>query len=500
MKSTTDWRIKRIGIFYHHKSFIISNPGRYTVNIYQTNRLIPITVKIIFQKTMNKTTDTSFSRRSFLVTGGIILLNGCAAPHYRRPIENESLKPFTIGFVGKDDDFQFYAQILKNIPSVVFEQTDNKTALQGQHEAVVVAAPLKKRAELAKQILNHSHLLIQTPMATSYQEFDAIMQLANQQNKRVAITSFHRFLNAAKQARTLIDEIGKIKTVVMQVSHDTSDILLSHQQPGFIGKALPLFDLVRWLCAKSPLSLSAHKNLFARFDKPEKNLHLLLELGNIPLLYTTKPSSLSASWTITLYGQQSHLKLTADGQLQRADFGADWQTVSIGEPEDFQQAMHDLLADFVDSCRTGKEPEVNVLDGMAGIALTLAAVQSAQTGQTVSMVEQPIGVDEDKIWRRESRRLEKEKRKIDSDSAPNTPTGSSFQKPLPIFETARYLSRRHFFQTFQTTVLNRLHPLEIADRIARRVMNRYQVYSSYTTDLALEGLLYLFDATEKKSI
>ena len=452
---------------------------------------------------MNKITDTSppFSRRSFLVTGsqtlagisvaGMILLNGCARSY--RPIENEQRPLFTIGFIGKDSDFQFYAQAVRTIPSVFFDFIDNRAALQGQRDAVIVAAPLKERAELARQILNAgSHLLVETPMATSYQEFDAIIRQANQQNKRVAIASFHRFFNAAKAARVLIDEIGRINAVVMQVNNDTSDILLSRHQQGFLGKALPLFDLVRWLCAKSPLSLYAHKNIFARFHKPEKNLHLLVELGNIPLLYTTVPASLSDSWTITLYGQQGHLKLTADGQLQRADSGAAWETVITGEPSDSQTAVRDLLADFVESCRTGTEPKVNALDGMAGIALSLAALQSAQRGQTASMVELPIGVDEDRIWSRESRRLEKEKRKTDPDSTPDrllhTRTCSSSQKP-------RYLSRRELVQPF---LQNGPHPLDIADRIARRIMKRYQVYSSYTTDLGLEGLLYLFDATQQK--
>ncbi len=453
------------------------------------------------------------SRRDFLVTGskalaglslaGMPLMNGCAR-HYR-PAKN--LNPFTIGLLGEHNDFEFYAQVVQNMSSASLYFIDTKAAIQGQTDAVIIAAPLTERAALAIRILKAgSHVLMETPIATSYAEFDAIMRQANQQNKRVAVASFHRFFNSAIQARTLYKGIGKIKVVQIQVDNEMSDPLWSRHKEGFLGMSLPLFDLVRWLCAKSPLSLYTQKNLFAQFVKPEKNLHLFVQLGKIPVLYTTVPTTspdISASWTITVYGQKGHLKLSANDQLQRADTAGEWETVVAGYSSAYQEAVHDLLVDFIESCQTGKEPEVNLLDGMAGVALTLAAVQSSQSGQAVAMIQPFYGVDEDKLWWREYRELQKARNK----------TQHTQSKPQPENNTKLRLSRLSTgnlagddFEKVQTGIKtpwfektkflkNGLNPLAIADRIARRVMTQYKVYPSYTTDLALEGLLYLYDAS-----
>jgi len=450
---------------------------------------------------------SALSRRNFILTGsktlaglsllGMMLINGCARNY--RQTKNENIKPLKIGFIGEESDFKFYAQAFKKISSASFEIVSREAALQGQTDAVIIAAPLKERADLVKHILKAgSHVLVESPMAMSYEELDAILLQINQQNKRLAVAHFHRFLKSAIQARALIDEIGKINVISIQVDSNTSQVdsntsapLLSRYREGFIGKGTPLLDLVCWLCAKSPLSLYAHKNLFAFSDKPEKKLHLFIELGKIPLLYTTVPTTspdISDGWTITIYGQKKHLKLNANGGLQ--DFDAEegqWETVLAESPSDYQEAVVLLLEDFIESCQTGKEPEVNALDGMAGMALTLSAVESARTGQTVSMVEPFYGADDDKIWSWEKRQLKKKNEK-DKKNEKN--------QELTLIETPAQQCEKIPIRAFHKMGMpNSMAPLDIADRIAKRIMVRHEVYPSYKTDLALEGLLYLFDAS-----
>jgi rhamnogalacturonyl hydrolase YesR/predicted dehydrogenase len=449
---------------------------------------------------------SSSSRRDFILTGsktlaglsllGMILTNACTRNY--RQTKNENLKPLKIGLIGEKSDFKFYAQTFKKISSASFEIISREAALQGQTDAVIIAAPLKERAYLAKHILKAgSHVLVESPMAMSYEEFDAILLQINQQNKRLAVAHFHRFLKSAIQARALINEIGQINVISIQVDSKTSTPLLSRYREGFIGKGTPLLDLVCWLCAKSPLSLYAHKNLFAFSDKPEKKLHLFIELGRIPLLYSTVPTTLqeiSDGWTITIYGKKKHLKLSANGGLQRfyAEEGQ-WKTVLAESPSDYQEAVLLLLEDFIESCQTGKEPEVNALDGMAGMALTLSAAQSARTGQTVSMVEPFYGADDDKIWSWEKRKLKKElKKEKKNEQQKNEQNQKVIENYTPTRQCDKIQMRASFFQKRPK---NSRAPLDIADKIARRIMSRHEVYPSYTTDMALEGLLYLFDAS-----
>jgi len=459
---------------------------------------------------MNKTTNTAsfsdFSRRDFIVTGGKVLVLGVAgtmlAYHCTRndppvesnvhPVKYINTKPLKIGFIGENSHFEFYAEALKKIPYISFDLIDRESAFHGQVEAVIIAAPLSVRAKLAIQFLKAgSHVLVETPMTTSYEEFDAIVWQANQQNKRLAVTYFHRFLKSANQARALINEMGKIKKVSIKVNELISEPLLSRQQEGFI-KGLPLLDLVRWLLAKSPVSLHANENKFAQFNQAEKNLYLTIQLKKIPLSYSTiSRNSPDGDWTIIFYGHKECLKLSAKRglayRLQRtlADDNQ-WETILDERPSDYKEAVLGLLEDFVEACQTGKEPEVNALDGMAGLSFTLAAVQSAQSGQTVSMVEPSYGAEKNKIWLRSYYQQLKHDDKESSRL-------SSLQRYLyHLIGSGKGCEQ---IQTGDVSHINGLNPLKIADRIAQDVMARHEHYSSYTTDIALEGLLYLFDAS-----
>ena len=423
------------------------------------------------------------------------MTTGCASHYSQKSFQK--FKPVTIGFIGPNKDFKRYAELIKMLPTLSLEKIDKKKFIQGQTQAIIITAPLKERAELARHSLQAgNHVLISTPIATSYQEFDTLTREANQQNKRLAVINAQRWLTAARVAKMLIDKLGKISFVHIQVNNKISTSSWSLDSEGFIGPGLPLFDLVRWLGTQNPSRLYTPKNIFAQYHKLANNLYLMAELGQIPLLYTTTNSTSSANlssfWTITIYTQQGYLELSAEGQLRYADVEGQWQTIFVGNPSATQTAMLRLLKDFVKSCQTGKEPEVNLLDGMAGVALTLAAVHSAQTGEVSEMIEPFYEQDEDKIWWRESKRVEAE-----SAADKQMPLNNSFhngQKCLTVL--ASELST----QVNKTMAWNsEPNPLEVADRVAQRFMSQNKFYPSYTTDLALEGLLYLFDATGREA-
>jgi rhamnogalacturonyl hydrolase YesR/predicted dehydrogenase len=410
-------------------------------------------------------------------------------------------KPLTIGFIGDHSDFQFYAEAFQTISKASLIQIDRKILFQGQTPAVIVAVPLIERAELARHILQFgSHVLVEMPMAVSYQEFDDIIQVANQQNKRVAIINFHRFLTYADQARTVIDEIGKIKKIQIQVSEKRSDPLLSHYREGFIGKGLPLLDLVRCLISQNPSNLQTDKTPSAQFFKPANPLHLSIELGkiSIPLSYdtiTTLPKL--GEWIITIFGQNGTVKLSEKGGLQHLSIKNKIRFTK--PPSDYREAVRGLLEDFVAVCQTGREPEVNALDGMASIALTLNAVQSAQCGQKQWIIEPAYQQDQTKIWLQERRQQSRKQRKANH---------SLFTQLHSLSRTLSHSFSRYRYRLIgnkiqRDTIASRfsqadLYPLEVAFRMARRVMTQYKLYPSYTTDLALEGLLYLFDASGRE--
>ena len=305
---------------------------------------------------------------------------------------SEHIKPLKLSWLGTHKALEDYLRILQKMPQVVL--IDPQDALFSQAEAVIIAVPLRQRAELAKRaLLAGCHVLIDTPMACSYEEFDEIQGVAIQQDKRIAIASFHRFLKSAYYAREIIfkQEIGEVTSIQIQVYSETTAPLLSGSQEGYVGKGLPLFDLVRWMCAKTPFTLTAApENRAATVYKPQKVLYLLVNFNRIPLAYMTTTlisPEIPGGWLITIYGQKGILQLTANGDLQRLGETGRWEQLVRGEAIHYQIAMQCLLQDFIASCHSGKEPEVNSLDGMAGVALTLATVDSAKTGKTIQMIE-----------------------------------------------------------------------------------------------------------------
>jgi predicted dehydrogenase len=55
--------------------------------------------------------------------------------------------------------------------------------------------------------------------------------------------------------------------------------------------------------------------------------------------------------------------------------------------KDFKRkAFNKNINDFITTIRTRKEPEINSLDGMAGIAFNLAVLESAKSGKIISLM------------------------------------------------------------------------------------------------------------------
>jgi predicted dehydrogenase len=311
-------------------------------------------------------------------------------------------RPFPVCIIGNDSDHQFFTTLVSGIDGAVI-------AAQDEASAAIVTGALQDRGEQAHKMLAAGlHVLAESPPAVSYDEFDGLMRVANTQNLRLGIGCYHRYLDSVVMARNLIWQRipGNPISMNIRIGDSSDDPLLNRFTEGYLGRALPLLDLARWIGGKSPEYTTVEKNLFAEFVSSPSELSLMADMGGVPVTCHSGgiagPES-AGGWSLDIHCTEGMLRLDGTGSLVRST-GGEWTTLHSGTSKSYTNSARVLVQDFIVSCRTGKEPEVNALDGMSGLALTLAAVQSAQSGSTISMVIQPRTKDSDRIWAQEQRR------------------------------------------------------------------------------------------------
>ena len=119
-------------------------------------------------------------------------------------------------------------------------------------------------------------------------------------------------------------------------------------------------------------------------DSPTPEHRLRVSYGGAELIGDLSPRSAPpGSWTFTAEAERITLRLTGDGRLLERNNGADWIPQSLpSAPEPLSL----LVADFVEACQTGREPETNTVDAMAGVGLWSGAVVSAREGRAVELI------------------------------------------------------------------------------------------------------------------
>lgn len=289
--------------------------------------------------------------------------------------------------------------------------TDYKEVMQLEEVDVVsVCLPNNLHAPVSIAALNAGkHVLCEKPMATSAEEAEAMIQAAKDSGKTLMIAHNQRFVASHQKAKEILDsgKLGKLYSFKTTFGHpgpegwsiDGKDSWFFNKEQAFIGAMGDLgvhkSDLMRYLLGEfSEVGAFIETNAKENTDVDDNAVCILrTENGLI--------GTLAASWAYTagsgdnstvIYGEKGMLRLEADPayslieEYQNGDV-VKHQLGKIQTNEDGGQTTSHVIDHFVECVMEDKEPLITGEEGYKSLQVILAALQSQETKQIVSLKE-----------------------------------------------------------------------------------------------------------------
>ncbi len=273
---------------------------------------------------------------------------------------------------------------------------DHQKLLSDQEPDVVfVITPNHTHCELAVSAAKAgAHVFCEKPMALTVEDCDAMISAAESAGVYLTVGYVRRFQNAYREMKRLIDD-GKIGDVQMahavrlgsgapggaggwQLSRDAYGGLFSMHSHEL--------DQLTWMAGEVKAVQAVMKHGDGSENTVEESIFINLQFasGAIGSLSSSRiyPAN---SYELGLAGTEGALKITSGG-------GTDILFQKKGEkPETFtferNDALLEELSSFLNCIREQRPPEPNGYDGKRTIAISLAAHESARTG---NLIEIPV--------------------------------------------------------------------------------------------------------------
>lgn len=286
--------------------------------------------------------------------------------------------------------------------------TDYKEAINlDEVDAVSVCLPNYLHAPVSIAALNAGkHVLCEKPMATSKEEAEAMIAAAKANGKKLMIAHNQRFVASHRKAKEILEsgKLGKVYSFKTTFGHpgpeswsvDGAGSWFFNKEKAFIGAMGDLgvhkADLMRYLLGEfsevgSFIETNAKQN-----TEVEDNAVCILrtESGII--------GTLTASWayvsggdnSTVIYGEKGTLRLEADPVYSLIEEYRDGSVVNhkldrIQTNEEGGQSTSQVINHFVESILENKEPLITGEEGMKSLDIILAALESQETKQIISL-------------------------------------------------------------------------------------------------------------------
>jgi predicted dehydrogenase len=291
--------------------------------------------------------------------------------------------------------------------------TDYKDLLElDDIDAISVCLPNYLHAPVSIDALNAGkHVLCEKPMATSKEEAEAMIEAAKVNDKKLMIAHNQRFVASHQKAKEMIDsgKLGKIYSFKTTFGHpgpegwsvDGAGSWFFNKEKAFIGAMGDLgvhkADLMRYLLGEfSEVGAFIETNAKQNTDVDDNAVCILrTESGII--------GTLAASWayvscgdnSTVIYGEKGTLRLEADPEYSLIEEYRDGSIVNhkldkIQTNEEGGQSTSHVINHFVTSIVKNSEPLINGEEGMKSLQIILAALESKETKQIVSLQKQEV--------------------------------------------------------------------------------------------------------------
>ncbi|WP_067844276.1 Gfo/Idh/MocA family protein [Amphibacillus sediminis] len=289
--------------------------------------------------------------------------------------------------------------------------TDYQTLLKEVDlDAVSVCLPNYLHAPVSIAALEAGcHVLCEKPMATSYEEAQAMIRAAERSGKKLMIGHNQRFVASHQKAKELIASgaVGKIYSFRTAFGHggpegwsaDGKSSWFFKKEQAFIGAMGDLgvhkADLIRYLLDEEFTDVSAIVATNAKdFATVDDNAVCLLksESGIIGTLTASWAYKAGEDNATVIYGEKAVLRLEDDPDYSLIVNYTDGATVKyelgkIQSNEAGGQTTSHVINHFIDAIQLDQQPSITGEEGLRSLQIILAALESSETGKHVKIAQ-----------------------------------------------------------------------------------------------------------------
>ncbi|MDC3417027.1 Gfo/Idh/MocA family protein [Aquibacillus salsiterrae] len=286
--------------------------------------------------------------------------------------------------------------------------TDYKEVLNlDEIDAISVCLPNYLHAPVSIDALNAGkHVLCEKPMATSEEEAKAMVDASVASGKKLMIAHNQRFVASHQTAKEIIDsgKLGKIYSFKTTFGHggperwsiDGADSWFFNKDQAFIGAMGDLgvhkADLMRYLLGEfTEVASFIETNAKQNTDVDDNAVCLLRTESGIIGTLTASWSYVAQSDNSTIiYGENGSLKLEADPEYSLIEEYRNGNVIShkldrIQTNESGGQTTTHVIDHFIQCIIEDRTPLITGEEGMKSLQIILAALESQETKQIVSL-------------------------------------------------------------------------------------------------------------------
>lgn len=241
-----------------------------------------------------------------------------------------------------------------------------------------------------------AHILVEKPFAMTLEQADLMLETADAHNVRIMNAFPVRFNHNVIVAKRMVDsgDIGKILSIT-GINHGKIpsgwfiDPSLSGGG-GVMDHTVHLADLIRWFTGSEYKSVFCESGDLLHGKNIDDTGLIMVEMENGTF------ATIDCSWAhhknYPIWPQVDMEIIGTKGTLEVKAFAQVNHIIDGGNNSIEDNIWNDggdegLIQEFIDVCRTGKEPSASGLDGTKALEVTIAAYRSSLSHQPVTINE-----------------------------------------------------------------------------------------------------------------
>lgn len=275
-------------------------------------------------------------------------------------------------------------------------------------DAVIITSPQSAHAEQTVLAARFGkHVLVEKPMATSTSECRRMIDACREHEVKLSVIKPWRYRGSTRRLYESIQhgEIGDVRMLTLwwlypRLPFIGKDWFRDPKEGGlFLDAGSHCFDFLRWVARAEATRLYAQIANYNRDGETPRSTMTMLSFANgvmatLWLSYEVpSPGWEHTDFRARVVGSTGNLDAHGYGAFQLGR-GDTWETIYeqppmdyVNRPMDFVrlEAFVDMVQDFIDALRDGREPPVTGEDGLAAVAMVEAGYRSSALGQAIDL-------------------------------------------------------------------------------------------------------------------